>query len=88
MADTIAKIMIVLGPVFVLIGAFIFLYRHREQWQQEIKELQEPKGESFTIKYAHDDNMPAQIQARADELGITPEELIKQLVEGCLHDTQ
>ena len=54
MADTIAKIMIVLGPVFVLIGAFIFLYRHREQWQQEMKELREPKGESFTIKYAHD----------------------------------
>lgn len=84
MVDLIAKIMIVLGPVIVAIGAVIFIYIHRERWHQEMKELTEPKGESFAIRYAHDDTTPDRIKAQADELGITPEELIKRLVTGSL----
>ena len=84
MTDLIAKIMIALGPVIVLIGAIIFLYIHRGQWRQEMKELREPKGESFAIRYTHDDTTPDRIKAQADELGITPEELIKRLVTGSL----
>lgn len=87
MTDLIAQIMIVLGPVIVAVGVFVYIYTNRAQWRQETKELTEPKGESFIISYAHDDTMPARIQEKADDLGVTTEELIKRLVTDCLRDT-
>ena len=84
MADTIAKIMIVLGPVFLLIGTFVFLYIHRDQWRAEMKALSEPEGERFIITYAYDEATPKALKNRAAELGITPEELIKQFIGNAL----
>lgn len=86
MTDSIVQIMILLGPVIVAIGVFVYLYTHREQWRQETEELIKPKGDSFSISYVHDDTTPARIKARANELGITPEELIKRLVAECLRN--
>lgn len=39
-ADFIASVMIVLTPIFVLVGAFVFLYKHKSEWDTEISELQ------------------------------------------------
>lgn len=88
MADLIAKIMIILGPMIVAIGVVVFVYIHRERWQQEMRELTEPKGESWTISYVHDDATPERVKAQANELGITPEELIKRLVADYLRDAK
>ena len=38
-ADLIASIMIVLAPVFVLIGAFVFFCKNKALWDAEIAEL-------------------------------------------------
>ena len=84
MADTIAKIMIVLGPVFVLIGTFVFLYIHRDQWRADMKALSEPDCERFTITFTHEEPTPEALKNRAAELGITPEELIKKFIEKAL----
>ncbi|CUS48004.1 MAG: hypothetical protein HLUCCO02_05455 [Idiomarinaceae bacterium HL-53] len=84
MVDTLAQIMIVLAPLLVLIGTLVFLYLHREQWRAEMKALREPKGECFALRYENGDPMPARIYAKASELGVTPEALIKELVANHL----
>ncbi|MCH8493021.1 MAG: hypothetical protein LAT53_07310 [Idiomarina sp.] len=39
-ADLIAKIFMVLGPVIVVIGVVVFIYKNKAQWDEEIKALQ------------------------------------------------
>lgn len=88
MVDFIAKLMMELRPLFGAIGVLVFIYIYRERWQQEMKELTESKGETWTISYVHDEASPAKIRERASELGITPATLIKRFVADYLRDAK
>lgn len=33
--DIVAMVLILLGPLALLIGGALFIYRHREQWRRE-----------------------------------------------------
>lgn len=39
--DLIAATMMVLGPLFVAIGVFVFIYKNKAQWDAEMTDLWE-----------------------------------------------
>jgi preprotein translocase subunit YajC len=40
-ADIIAMTLMVLAPLIMMVGMIAFIYRHREQWRREMRELRD-----------------------------------------------